>query len=66
MSRKADKTMAKFLAKKAKDSRLNVRLPLDLLAWAKDYARRNNTAVTWLIEDYFRELQKKDTEVPQI
>jgi len=67
VSAKIDKTMAKHLARSKKaGARLNLRLARDLLVWVKDYATRNNTSVTWLIDDYLRDLRKKDTEVPQI
>ena len=63
---KIDRTMVKYLKKRPKVSRLNLRLPESLLQWMREYAYRNNTTMTKLIEDHFRTLQKKDTEVPQI
>lgn len=33
-------------------SRLNVRIPSDLLEWAKKYAKKKNTTVTQLLVDF--------------
>lgn len=33
-------------------TRLNIRIPKDLLNWAKKYAKKKNTTVTQLIVDY--------------
>lgn len=54
------------MAKKKTRARLNIQLAPDLLAWVKEFASRNNTTVTWLIDNHLRELREKDTEVPQI
>lgn len=46
--------------------RFNSKLPGDLYQWAREYAGRKHTTVTQLIIDHLRELQTKDTDVPQI
>jgi len=33
-------------------ARLNVRIPADLLEWAKKYAKKKNTTVTQLLIDF--------------
>lgn len=59
---KIDRTMAKHIAKKR--STLNVRIPDELLAWTKSYAKKRNKTVTQLVVGYLREL--REAEVPQI
>jgi len=42
--------------------RWNLRIPLELDAWAKKYAREHNTTVTQVIVDYFTGLRKQVEE----
>lgn len=39
-------------------ARLNLKIDIDLKEWAMDYARRNNTDVTRMITDHFRNLRE--------
>jgi hypothetical protein len=41
-----------------KKSRLNLRLPAELLVWMKKHAQTNNTNVTRLVVDYFTKKRK--------
>jgi hypothetical protein len=63
---RVDKTMAKHLKKMKGRGQVNIRLDDDLLEWVRLYAKRKNTTLTWIVDDYLRELRAKDTEVPQI
>jgi hypothetical protein len=45
---------------------LNIRISDDLLSWAKDYAKRNNTTVTSVVVGFLRTLREREVEVPQI
>ena len=45
--------------KKTFMSRLNLRLPLELDMWMKEYAKERNTTVSRLIVDYFTDVRKK-------
>ncbi len=49
-----------------KRSSLNIRISDDLLSWAKDYAKKNDTTVTSVIIGFLRGLRERETEVPQI
>ncbi len=40
--------------------RLNMRVPIELDTWLKDYARRNNTTVTAIILQYFGSLKEAE------
>lgn len=40
-------------------SRLNLRLPPDLLRWVKQHCEKNNTNVTQIVVAHFTELKKK-------
>lgn len=53
-------------AKKSASPRLNLRLPPELLCWAKEYAKKTNTTVTKIVTDHLLGLRKTDTEVPQV
>lgn len=35
-----------------KKTRLNVRLPADLVTWAKEFSKKKNTTVTQLLVDF--------------
>jgi uncharacterized protein (DUF1778 family) len=45
--------------KTTKKTRLNLRIPSDLLEWAKGYAKLKNTNVTQLIVDQLTEKQDR-------
>lgn len=40
------------VTKSAKRTRLNVRIPTDLVRWAKVWAKKKNTTITQVIVDY--------------
>lgn len=50
----------------SKTTRLNIRLPTDLVEWAKTHAASNNTNVTAIIKDHLTTLRKEATSVEQI
>lgn len=45
-----------------KRTRVNIRVPKDLLAWAKKHAAKMNTTLTQVVIDHLTQL--KSTEVP--
>lgn len=53
-------------ARESRTTRLNIRLPADLVQWAKVYAASNNTNVTAMLKDYLTALRKEATSVEQI
>jgi len=54
--------------------RINLRVPVELMTWARDYAKRNHVTVTSMIVESLQSLQQADTlhvahtdgEAPQI
>lgn len=42
--------------------RLNLRIPNDLDAWAKKFAKDNNTSVTQIVIAYLTDLRRKQEE----
>lgn len=49
--------------KKAKPNRtrINIRVPTELLKWAKAYAKKHNTSLTQTIIDHFTKLKMEAT-----
>lgn len=45
-----------------KRDRVNMRVPGDLLSWAKEHARSKNKSLTQLFVDYLTELKEKEDE----
>lgn len=50
--------MARSVAK-VRRSRLNMRIPADLLGWAKDFVAERNTNLTQLFVDHLTTLREK-------
>jgi hypothetical protein len=46
-------------------TRLDIRIPVDLHKWLKNYANRNNTTVTKILIDYVIELKNSKEEIEQ-
>lgn len=49
--------------KRPKRARVNMRIPTDLLSWAKDYAGSKNTTVTQVIINHLTELKEEAKNV---
>lgn len=47
------------MASKATRTRLNMRVPVELLDWTKSYVRKKNTSVTQLFIDHLTRLKEK-------
>jgi hypothetical protein len=45
---------------RARRERLNMRIPVELLGWAKGYVVKKNTTVTQLFVDFLTHLKEKD------
>lgn len=44
---------------KPRRTRLNMRIPIDLLEWAKDYALEKHTSVTQIFIDHLTKMKEK-------
>jgi hypothetical protein len=49
--------------RRPKRARINMRIPAELLAWAKDYALLRNTTVTQVIINHLTELKEEAADV---
>lgn len=53
-------TQSGFEMKKGSKSRVNMRLPEDIVYWAKKYAKERDRSFTSVIEEFLREAMEGD------
>lgn len=51
---------------KPKRQRVNMRIPMDLLVWAKDFASTKNTSVTQIVVDHLTDLKETHSDQTSI
>lgn len=51
---------------RAKRSRLNIRVPTELLTWLKDFATEKHTSVTQILIDHVTDLKEKNSGPPTV